>query len=48
MENKKTTAPNASVGADAGQPSVKTNTEIVSNSRAQSNLSEDEFMAMCR
>lgn len=48
MENKKTTAPNASVGADAGQPSVKTNTEIVSNSCAQSNLSEEEFMAMCR
>ena len=47
MENKKTTARNASVGADAGQPSVKTNTEIVSNSGAQSNLSEDEFMAMC-
>ena len=48
MENKKTTARNASVGADAGQPSVKTNTEIVSNSYAQSKLSEDEFMAMCR
>lgn len=48
MGNKKTTARNASVGADAGQPSVKPNTEIVSNSRTQSNLSEDEFMAMYR
>lgn len=45
---EKTTAPNASVGADAGQPSFKNNNGIVSDSYRECNLSDEEMEAICR
>ncbi len=45
---EKTTAPNASVGADAGQPSFKNNNGIVSDSYTECNLSDEEMEAICR
>lgn len=47
-EQKKTTTLYASVGADAGQPFVKDNTEIVSNSIEENNASEEEMYALLR
>lgn len=38
IETKKTTAPEASVGADVVQPSQKFNTNIIANEPAQINL----------
>jgi len=37
-EEKKTTAPVSSVGADGAQPNVKNHTEIIANSQKQINL----------
>ena len=37
-EEKKTTAPVSSVGADGAQPNVKNHTEIIANSQEQINL----------
>ena len=48
FEQKKTTVPDPSVGADGGQSPVKDNTEIVTDSAAQSNLSDEEFQSMLR
>lgn len=45
---EKTTAPNTSVGADAGQPSFKNNNDIVSDSYTECNLSDEEMEAICR
>ena len=45
---EKTTAPNASVGADAGQPSFKNNNGIVSDSYTECNLSDEKMEAICR
>ncbi len=42
IETKKTTAPKASVGADAVQPSQKLNTNIIANEPAQINLQATE------
>lgn len=47
-EQKKTTTLYASVGADAGQPFVKDNTEIVSNSIEENNPSQEEMYALLR
>ena len=42
IETKKTTAPEASVGADVVQPSQKFNTNIIANEPAQINLQTTE------
>ncbi len=47
-EYEKTTAPYASVGADAEQPFVKDYTEIIPNFGDQSNAVEDDFQALQR
>ena len=41
-EEKKTTAPVSSVGADGAQPNVKNYTEIIANSQEQINLQASE------
>lgn len=41
-EEKKTTAPVSSVGADGAQPNVKNHTEIIANSQKQINLQASE------
>ncbi len=45
---EKTTAPSASVGADAGQSSFTNNNDSVSDSCAECNLSDEEMEAICR
>ncbi len=45
---EKTTAPSASVGADAGQSSFTNNNDSVSDSCAERNLSDEEMEAICR
>ena len=48
MLNKETATLNASVGADAGQPPVKYNTMIVSETSTQSNPTDAEMDALLR
>ena len=43
MENKKTTALNASVGADAGQPSKKDNMEMIAQNDLENNLTDEKM-----
>ena len=45
---EKTTTPNTSVGADAGQPSFKNNNGIVSDSYTECNLSDEEMESIRR
>ena len=48
MENKKTTAPNASVGADAGQPSKKDNMDMIAQNDLENNLTDEKMQELIR
>ena len=48
MENKKTTARNASVGADAGQPSIKDNMDMITQNTPENNLTDEKMQELLR